>query len=139
MSVTTSKIFCNFSISLILTNEIDSGTIKIGFSIEGYFYCTYFHGKWSCLAPVQLYFSVFLGSLGTQGGLMGPWASWDPGPHGTGVPLGPIAVPRGPRGGLMGPQIGLRLRDRFAASWAPLPSPPEFQTRDRGGGGMRGG
>ena len=38
---------------------------------------------------------------------MGPWASWDPGPHGTGVPLGPIAVPRDPRGEAHGTPPGI--------------------------------
>ena len=95
-----------FDINRTLTHEIDSGVSKIGFSIEKHFRGAYSHGKWSCLAPVQLYFWV---PWEPRGELMGPWASWDPGPHRTGVPLGPIAVPRGPRGGLMGPQIGLRL------------------------------
>ena len=31
----------------MLTYEIDSGVSKIGFSIEGHFYYTWFHGKWS--------------------------------------------------------------------------------------------
>ena len=63
-----------FSISFInhyLDHEIDSGVSKIGFGLIFCFYGTWFHGKWSYLAPVQLYFSA---------GTMVPWY------HGTMVP-----------------------------------------------------
>ena len=65
------------------------------------FVCCFFNIFHDCSS----YFMIFYGPRGGQ------WASGAHGPRGrlapwARVPLGPIAVPRGPSGGLLGPLVG---------------------------------
>ena len=76
-----------FDINNILTNEIDSGASKIGFSIEIRFSGAYSHVKWSCLAPLCGYMGgVLRAVLRLYGGRLRTYAvstegCWAAQPH----------------------------------------------------------